>query len=400
MVCSYCRAAVQPGSRFCNACGTPLAAPAPAAQQPTQQWQQQPAQPTQQWQNPSAGAAQQTVAWDPAQVNGQYAAAAPVPAKKPWLILSLLLALIAGAVGVAAVAITRGGNPLTAQSQKAVPPGSGVVQTTNPQLPQGPNAVNSQSGLPTSGSPVTGSVKGKDDMAPSVMMSQGGNPNAPSVTGAQQPRIPTAPSMTGQVQTAQPATPMTAQPQAPPVPDNADFDKYLKWLRYVENERAGLRAQGETVAFQQIEGYLNAMITMSDPDPSADLAIENFQAQNTQMLNRTVQAIQAFRANVIQSRRALLVPADCKGIDAYYMKALDQEIATTAALMSAMANKNMGQIRSIGTRGVGSIDMNLGMANKELKKAYEGRGLNQLFTIETGGNSSMLGGLTGIGGLK
>jgi hypothetical protein len=399
MVCSYCRTAVQPGSRFCNACGTPLAAGAQPAQQPTQQWQQAP-QPTQQWQDPHAGAAQQTVAWDPSQVNGQFAAAA-VPGKKPWLILALLLALVAGAVGVAAVAITRAGKPLTAQNHTPVPAGSGVVQTVNPGMPQGPGLVTSQSGVPSSGNPVTANTKGKDDMAPSVMMSQGGNPNAPSVTAAQQPRIPSAPSVTGATpRVSQPGTPMTAQPQAPAPPDNADFDRYLKWLRFVENERAGLRAQGETVAFQQIEGYLNAMITMSDPDPSADRAIENFQAQNTQMLNTTVRAINAFRANVIQSRRNLLVPADCKALDQYYMAALDKEIETTATLMSAMANRNIGQIRSIGTRGVGSIDMNLGMANKELKKAYEGRGLNQLFTIETGGTSSMLGGLTGIGGLK
>jgi hypothetical protein len=371
MVCPNCRTAVQPGSRFCNGCGTSLA----AAPQPTQQWQQQPAQaaqptqqwqqPTQQWQDPHAGAAQQTVAWDPAQVNGQYAAPiAAAPAKKPWLILALLLALVAGVIGVAAVAITRGGKPLTAQAQNPAAPGSGVVQTVSPGMPQGPGVVTSQGGVPSAGNPVTAKTKAGEDMAPSVMMSQGGNPNAPSVTAAQQPRIPTAPSMAQNVQTAQPGTPMTAQPQAPPPPDNSDFDRYLKWLRFVENERSGLRAQGETVAFQQIEGYLNAMITMSDPDPSADRAIENFQAQNTQMLNNVVRAINAFRTNVINSRKNLLVPADCKGIDAYYMKALDQEIETTATLMSAMSGKNMGQIRSIGTRGIGSIDMNLGMANK------------------------------------
>ena len=75
MVCPNCRTAVQPGSRFCNGCGAPLAAP--QAAQPTQQWQQQQPgqpsaqptqqwqQPAQQWQNPSAGASQQTVApWD------------------------------------------------------------------------------------------------------------------------------------------------------------------------------------------------------------------------------------------------------------------------------------------------------------------------------------------------
>lgn len=244
---------------------------------------------------------------------------------------------------------------------------------------------------------------------------------------AVQPQIPPAPQMSGYAQQPQPSyqqdpqeqfreqierarrTPrrarQTAQPLAQPQADNADFDKYLKWLRYVENERSGLRAQGETVAFQQIQGHINAEITMKKRDRIvnprlADPRIENWRSQNIQMLNNTVRAVQAFRANVIQSRRNLLVPADCKGIDAYYMKALDQEVETTAALMGAMANGNEGAIRSIGSRGVGSIDMNLGMANKELKKAYESRSLNQLFFIETGGNASMLGGLTGIGGKR
>ena len=44
---------------------------------------------------------------------------------------------------------------------------------------------------------------------------------------------------------------------------------------------------------------------------------------------------------------------------------------------------------------VRNIDRNLGMANKQLEKVYQGRGLNQLFTIETGQKSSMLGGMLG-----
>jgi hypothetical protein len=63
------------------------------------------------------------------------------------------------------------------------------------------------------------------------------------------------------------------------------------------------------------------------------------------------------------------------------------------------ARKDIGRIKQLGRAGVSNIDMNLGMANRELERVYHQRGLNQQFRIETGGNSSMLGGMTGLGGL-
>lgn len=176
-------------------------------------------------------------------------------------------------------------------------------------------------------------------------------------------------------------------------PDNLGFDKYLRWLRFVEQERAGLRAQGETVAFQQMEDALKKL-PANDPNRAV------LMRQNRQVISQTIQALRAFRNNIAKSRQTLTVPSDCKTLDAFYVSALDQETETTGRLLLAIANENEGQIRSIGKDGVGSIDMNLGQANRELKKVYEGRRLSQLFTIETGGNSSLLGGMTGIGGSR
>jgi hypothetical protein len=80
------------------------------------------------------------------------------------------------------------------------------------------------------------------------------------------------------------------------------------------------------------------------------------------------------------------------------MAAVDQESLATSKLMEAMARKDIGMVKSIGGRGVSNIDWNLGQANLQLKKVYDGRGLNQQFEISTGGNSSLLGGVMGLGG--
>jgi hypothetical protein len=68
-------------------------------------------------------------------------------------------------------------------------------------------------------------------------------------------------------------------------------------------------------------------------------------------------------------------------------------------LLDALVRKDIGRIKQIGRTATGRIDRNLGMANMRLEQAYRGRGLNQQFRIETGGNASMLGGLMGMGGM-
>jgi len=77
---------------------------------------------------------------------------------------------------------------------------------------------------------------------------------------------------------------------------------------------------------------------------------------------------------------------------------VDQESQATARL-DALGRRDIGTIKQIGGSGVGLIDRNLGLANRALERVYRGRGLNQQFEIQTGGNSSMLGGMVGLGGI-
>lgn len=199
--------------------------------------------------------------------------------------------------------------------------------------------------------------------------------------------------MTGAPAAVQPLRPpvQSAVPQAPAPRDNRDFDAYLRWLRYVENERQGLRAQGETESFRLIEAFYQNALNMADPD-----AVDGQFDRHLQVtLNNTVRAIQLFRNNVLRTKPR--VPVDCQQLDRYYMDALRQEGDTTAGLFHAMATKDIGRIKMLGRQGVAGIDRNLRNANRELEKVYRGRDLNPDFAIEAGGNSSLLGGMMGLG---
>ncbi len=442
MNCSRCRAALPAGSLFCNACGSPV--------QPTGQTQAMPPQPppqnrtqqfagppqTQQYQSPLHAQTQQFSAppYPPQAAPGQpmagdpyrtqqvpqqpYAAAGypqaayppaeASPKRRPVLLLSaLLVLLLAGLGGAGVLMLRRNQNPLVGAAPAPLPAGPGVTQTASADLPQGPGVTATQSAPLAPGAPVTGTVKKPDNEVPSIMMAPGSRvPQGGSVTTVQTPSIPTAPSvLQAPGQPARPTLPVTgvapSAPSAPAAPaprDNGDFDRYIQWLRFVEQERSALRAQGETESFRIIEQFYGVMLGFSDP-AADDIALQRQFDQNLRnSLNRALTAVQVFRTNIMRTKPP--VPSDCKSLDNYYMAAVDEESRQTAALMQSLAGRDMGAIRSISKVGVGRIDQNLGMANKQLAKAYEGRGLNQQFTIETGGNSSMLGGLIGLGGMR
>jgi hypothetical protein len=185
-------------------------------------------------------------------------------------------------------------------------------------------------------------------------------------------------------------------PQQPP-PDNSDFDRYLRWLQFIENERAGLRAQGETEAFRVIDSFYQAALQLADPY-SNDVQVQQQFDQGMQLtLQRALRAAQVMRNNL---RTHPPVPPDCRALHQFYTTAAAQEADQTALLLDALARKDIGRVRSVGRSGMGMIDRNLGQANLELERVYKGRGLNPQFRIETGGNSSMLGGMLGLGGLR
>jgi hypothetical protein len=166
----------------------------------------------------------------------------------------------------------------------------------------------------------------------------------------------------------------------------------------VENQRADLRARGETQSFRMIENYLHAVIGLSDPDANENQAAQQMQAGQQQLIRETVGAINAFQANMQRTKPP--VPADCGALDRFYSAAAIREAVATRDLLVAMGSNDIGRIKMIGHSAVNDINADLGRANNELEKVYRGRGLNQLFKIDAGGGSSMLDGLSGLGGMR
>jgi len=210
-------------------------------------------------------------------------------------------------------------------------------------------------------------------------------PQGPSVQEAVVPEPAPAPPVTG-------ADSAPAVNPAPPA-DHTDLQKYIEWLKFVEKERQGLRAQAETESFRAIERFLGAMGAHAD----ADFKDGQFEEQHKATLDNTLRAIDLFRQNIARTKPP--VPADCQTLDGFYMAAVNQEAQDTANLLQAMVRKDIGGVRNIGKQSVASIEGNLKQAGGELEKVHQARGLRQEFRIETGGGGSMLGGLTGMGGL-
>lgn len=409
MHCPNCRVALAPNSRFCNTCGaaaTPGAAPGvDRTMAYSGQTMHGRPQPTQQSMPPTY----QVPSGMPPP-GAYHAAPLPQPSKKPIALLVAVMLLIGGGV-------LAGGFMMFKKSQNAVTGGQMAANPTAPGLQQAPSAVTpSAPGVVTApsrptvpGQPVTaGPQTPNDGMAPSVVMAPGSTPqSAPSVAVVPGVQSPTAPPVTtAPQQPNRPQAPVTGAPtqaQAPPQPqappDNADFDRYLRWLQYVENERATLRAQGETESFRMIDNFYQAALGLADPDTNDAILQQQFDRNIQVTLQRTVGAIRLFRQNVVNSKRSVPVPPDCRALDQHYMSALEQEGVATAALLEALTRKDIGRIKQIGRSGTGNIDRSLGMANNKLEQVYRSRGLNQQFRIETGGGSSMLGGMMGLGGL-
>lgn len=400
MHCPHCRAALPAGSRFCNSCGAAIAAaPAPHA----------PAAPAPGYapQQTVYGAPQPGYGAAPAGYSpGPYGApgvAAPVgTGRKPVLLLAALLVLILGLVGGAAVLVVRNrAGSVVGGKQPLIPTGQGVQQAANPEAPRGPGALSSQGQMPPSGQPLTAAPRQPDGMAPSVLMAPGSQtPSAPSVTSVRQPALPNAPSAVSVTPQPGPAAPpvvgQRARAAAPqPTPDNSDFDRYIRWLRFVENERRGLRAKGENEIFRLLPLLITGgfdIQTLSDPDADPQ-EMNRRRLQAT--FNETLRAMNITWANIRRTKPA--VPSDCRALDSYYMAGMEEEMVQTANVLRAFTAGNIGDLKSIGGRAVANIDEKLGLANRELESAFRQRGLNQQFRIETGGGSSMLGGLKAPG---
>ena len=422
IACPRCRTALPAGSMFCNACGTPLNPAVPPGGTPRQPPQAYPNQayptqgyPPQAYPNQAAGNV--TQAWPaPNQPyagavppgytpTGQYAAVPEAPAKKPVaLLIALLLLLTVGVGGASVYFIRRQANPLTSGATGQVPSSPGVSQGVAPGMPASPNIASGEPTPPPGpSSPVTAGVKPPDGMAPSILMSPGSRaPSSPSVVQSPGVSIPEAPSITqGMAPQAPDGPSMAAAPTAPPAPDNSDLDRYIRWLQYVERERADLRAQGETQIFSMIPDLLGgnvAAIFGDDPDVATEQQrMAQMQQSQINKVNQIVRAMQLFAQNIRKTKPP--VPTDCKALDTFYMGAMDEEARQTVVTLDAFSKHDIGRLRQVMRTGVGGIDAKLGSANLELQRVFKGRGLNQVFTIETGRSSSVFGGLVGsLGG--
>lgn len=378
MQCTRCHSQLAGGSRFCNSCGAPVLTGAPAA--------------------PPAGYPHPPAAAPAAAVAGVAASRRRVPV---WLALLFALAL-AGVATASLLLVTGKGRSILGASNLPLPGAPPVVGGVDPDLPPGAPVVSGGDRPPSPGDSAVSGKSSGPAVAPPLTLSNGVRPRrAPGVVQGVQPATPPAAPVTIGAQPAPPpAAPVTGAvqprtPAPPPPPDNSDFDRYLRWLQRVEDFRAGMRARGETESFRLINQFYSAALGLSDPDAN-DMAIQrNFNIQLRREMQSVVHDINLTWRNVNQTKPP--VPADCRALDAYYMRAVTLEGEKTVQIMQALNRMDIGAVKAAGRTGIAQIDQNLGLANKELEEVFKKRGLNQLFRIETGGNSSMLGGLMGLG---
>jgi hypothetical protein len=171
--------------------------------------------------------------------------------------------------------------------------------------------------------------------------------------------------------------------------DTADFDRYLRWLQFVEHERSRMRAQGETQTFSVMSTFSDTIVRGQSPRAAsaARRAEQGLQGRVAQ----AARAVGLFRQNIVRTKPP--VTSDCKPLDAYYTRAVMLEAETTAALLGAVARRDLGRMRTLARSGAAEIDRNLGMANKCLENVLRERGLAQQFRIQSGSSSSLLGGV-------
>ncbi|HTE20174.1 MAG TPA: zinc ribbon domain-containing protein, partial [Armatimonadota bacterium] len=253
MHCPNCRTALPAGSRFCNSCGAAINATAVPSGERTQSFP-----PPQPYARPHVTA--QPVA--PHATQSFPPPPLPVAGKRPVLMLSLMLAVVAAGVAGAGMFIWRKSLPVFGNQRPGSISGPGVTSAGSSGLPHGPGVTSAQGHLPARGAPLTSAPRPNNDIAPPVTMAPNSRlPGGPSVTMAPGAPLAAAPPLT--------AAPGITHAPPPPPPDNSDFDKYIRWLQFVENERSGLRAQGENEIFRMLPDLMTGgmdMGALTDPD--------------------------------------------------------------------------------------------------------------------------------------
>jgi len=169
-----------------------------------------------------------------------------------------------------------------------------------------------------------------------------------------------------------PAEPVVTEPL------RDDLERYVRWLRYAENERARVRLRN-----QNIRAKLDALESAATP---AERRQQEQQVRETARL-----AVTAVRDLpwVLRTKRPR-VPAEFRDVDRYYRGALEQEAAVTVSALEAVAENDTQRIANLRRTGAANFGVELRRANVELTKIYEGQKVDQPFQVQSTAGASMV----------
>jgi hypothetical protein len=315
------------------------------------------------------------------------------------LLVALILLLMVGVGGASVYFVRRQANPLVSGATGQLPSSPGVAQGVAPGMPNSPNIISGDTAPPPGpGSQITSGARGPDGMAPSVLMAPGmRSPSAGSVTQAPSVRIPEAAGITQGIGPQIPPSPSVAGALTSPPANNSDLDAYIKWLQFIDNARAELRAQGTTEAVNAAADAMRRNAEMfSDPDNNNELqSAQESQQRYIAQMAKIQRAMAVMNQNILRTKPP--VPKDCKALDEMYMTALRKQSEVEMATMRAFDQKDIGKLfQMFDSQNIGWIDQQLVKANNELQKVFRNRGMEPTYTISSGSSSGASSGLKAI----
>ncbi len=343
---------------------------------------------------------------------------APSTRKPVALLAALLVLLLAGVAGACLwVAGAKRGAPLLGGRVAAVPTGTGVTQSASPDAaPPAPGVIAAPNGTPPSGAPVTGAVRRPDGSAPPILMAPNSSASrAPSVMVSPGVATPAAPPVVASPGLGAPAgAPVTGSPSARPTRgpsavaapqpaprDNSDFDAYLQWLRFVENERKQLADSAQNMAtVLMVQGQadlLKNMLALSDPDVNPQQLQSDTQRKYYQAFMEFRRRMMVFHHDVFSTKPR--VPQDCRRLDADFTAAIVLEAKLEEQALRAMSNSDL--MAALQTKSAtADIYARLRDADRELDEVSRARGVSKPFSISGGEQTSTMDVLRGLGVFK
>jgi hypothetical protein len=169
----------------------------------------------------------------------------------------------------------------------------------------------------------------------------------------------------------------TASAQA----QQTDPDRYMEWLRSVEDQRRRLREKLETEGLETEPGAESTTPVPGVPSPAQE-----------RKLRRLLEQARTFQHNTLGIKPT--VPNDCRALDTSYVAALEEESRLTIELLESRIREDAARVQSITRSGTRRVDMNVDTAAMELQKVYRQRGRLQQVRVESSRDGSLLGALT------